>query len=256
MSSAAPLVGITGRRRPASLMGAPLGFADAPLDVYFADYATSVARAGGVPVYIPLDVDIAEILPRLDALVIAGGEDVDPARYGAEQAPETGPCSALRDDLELAAVRLAHERGIPVLGVCRGHQVINVAFGGTLTQHLGGELGPVHLPPLAGRAERTHEVRLEADSVHATALGATRLGVNSFHHQAVDAPGDGIRVVGWADDGTPEAIQHADGRIVGVQWHPETFDGDPLFEWVVQMATGAGSAANEIQEDEDDDQAA
>ena len=256
MSSTAPLVGITGRRRPASLMGAPAGFADAPLDVYFAEYATSVAKAGGVPVFIPLDVDIAEILPRLDALVIAGGEDVDPARYGAEPSPETGPCSALRDDLELAAVRIAHERGMPVLGVCRGHQVINVAFGGTLVQHLEGDLGPVHMTVLAPRAERTHDVRLAPGSVPAAVLGTTELAVNSYHHQAVGEPGDGIRVVAWAADGTPEAIQHAGGRIVGVQWHPETFDGDPLFEWVVQTAAGAGSAADEIQEDEDDDQAA
>jgi len=217
------------------MMGAPEGFADAPLDVYFAEYATSIARAGGVPVYLPLDVDVAAVLPRVDALVLAGGEDVDPARYGAAPVPETGPSSALRDDVELALVDAAHAARMPVLGICRGHQLINVAFGGTLVQHLAGERGAAHLPLTAARAARTHEVTIEADSVAGTLLG-TRLGVNSFHHQAVDRLGDGLRVVARADDDTVEAIEHHGGLIVGVQWHPETFDGDPLFAWVVEQA--------------------
>lgn len=247
MMPLSPLVGITGRRRPASILGAPQGFTDAPLDVYFAEYATSVVRAGGVPVFIPLDTDIAQIMPRLDALVIAGGEDVDPARYGAEPAPETGPCSPDRDELEFTALGLAHEAGIPVLGVCRGHQVINVAFGGTLIQHLDGDEGPRHLPLTAPRAAITHRVTLDETSVHASVWGI-ELGVNSFHHQAVATPGEGLKVVGWAEDGTIEAIEHEDGRILGVQWHPETFDADPIFRWVVDTAREIAEQKNDTQE--------
>ena len=247
MSSFSPLIGITGRRRPASILDAPRGFTDAPLDVYFAEYATNVIRAGGVPVHIPLDVDIARLMPRLDALVIAGGEDLDPARYGAEPAPQTGPWSALRDELELAAVSSAHDAGIPVLGVCRGHQVINVAFGGTLVQHIEGEVGSRHLPLAAARTALTHRVTLEETSVHAAIYG-TELGVNSFHHQAVDVPGHGLRVVGWAEDGTPEAIEHESGLILGAQWHPETFPGDPVFSWLVNAARTAARQTNNTQE--------
>lgn len=253
MTSLSPLVGITGRRRPASILGAPQGFSDAPLDVFFAEYATNVVAAGGVPVFIPLDADIAQIMPRLDALVIAGGEDVDPARYGAEPAPETGPCSAQRDDLEIAAVHLADESGIPVLGICRGHQVINVAFGGTLVQHLAGELGATHLPLTAARTALAHRVELDETSTLASVYGI-ELGVNSFHHQAVGEPGDGVRVVGRAADGTVEAIEHENGRILGVQWHPETFDADPIFRWVVdtarQIAEKKNSTTQEVQHDE------
>lgn len=247
MTSPSPLVGITGRRRPAAILGAPAGFTDAPLDVYFAEYATNVVRAGGVPVHIPLDVDIAALLPHLDALVIAGGEDVDPARYGAQAHPQTGPWSALRDELELAAVALAHDAGIPVLGVCRGHQVINVAFGGTLVQHLEGETGMRHLPLSAARTAHTHRVRLEEDSTLGAVYG-TEVGVNSFHHQAVDIPGRGVRVVGWADDGTPEAIEHENGLILGTQWHPETFDADPIFRWLVNAARASARTTNTTQE--------
>lgn len=254
MTSPAPLVGITGRRRPASILGAPRGFTDAPLDVYFAEYATSVVRAGGVPVFIPLDVDIAQIMPRLDALVIAGGEDVDPSRYGAAPAPETGPCSTQRDDLEFAAVALAHASGIPVLGVCRGHQVINVAFGGTLIQHLDGETGSRHLPLTAPRDAITHRVTLEETSTHASVWGI-EVGVNSFHHQAVAIPGEGLKVVGWAEDGTIEAIEHEDGKILGVQWHPETFDADPIFRWVVDTARQIAEHTNNTQEVQHDEAA-
>lgn len=247
MSPFRPLVGITGRRRPASILGAPSGFADAPLDVYFAEYATNVVRAGGMPVYIPLDVDIAQMMPHLNALVIAGGEDVDPSRYGAHPAPQTGPWSALRDELELTAVSLAHEAGIPLLGVCRGHQVINVAFGGTLVQHLEAETGSRHLPMAAARTALTHRVRLEEDSLHAGIYG-TEIGVNSFHHQAVDALGEGLRIVGWSEDGIPEAIEHESGLILGAQWHPETFDADPIFTWLVNAARAAARPTNNTQE--------
>ena len=246
MTSRAPLVAITGRRHAAAILGAPSGFADAPIDLYFAEYATSVAAAGGLPVHLPLDVDPAAVLPRVDALVLAGGEDVDPARYGATPHPKLGPRSALRDDVELALVAEAHAAGTPVLGICRGHQVLNVAFGGSLVQHLDGDLGGVHLPDAAPRAARTHDVELAADSIPGARFGA-RLTVNSFHHQAVDRVGTGLRVVARAADGTVEAIQHDGGRMLGVQWHPETFDGDPLFAWLVEQASTATTTRGDLR---------
>jgi gamma-glutamyl-gamma-aminobutyrate hydrolase PuuD len=184
-------------------------------------YVKAVQRAGAIPVVLPVvdpsDADeVARVLDAVDALIVTGGCDVDPQRYGAPVAPETGPVDARRDETEIALCRAVVERDQPTLCVCRGIQVLNVALGGTLTQHV-----PVHSRDDAYN-ESVHEVILEPDSRIAKALGTTALGVNTLHHQTVDTVGARVRVVGRADDGTVEAIE-VDGapRVLGVQWHPE-----------------------------------
>lgn len=222
-----PLVGITGRRRDASVLAAPSGFADAPLDIYFADYSTSVAREGGIPVFLPLDGDPAELLARLDAVLFAGGEDIDPSNYGASPAPELGYTDRRRDAFELALVRAALDHDVPVLGICRGQQLLNVALGGTLVQHVDGHSQDEH------RAERTHAVTLVEGTRQAAMLGGG-IRVNSFHHQVVDRLGEGVVAAAHDDAGAVEAIDVPGARAMAVQWHPEAFGGDPVFQWLVE----------------------
>jgi putative glutamine amidotransferase len=184
-------------------------------------YVKAVQRAGAIPIVLPVidptDRDeIERVLDAVDAVIVTGGCDVDPDRYGAPLSPETGPIDERRDDTEIALCRAVVERDQPTLCVCRGIQVLNVALGGTLTQHV-----PQHSRDDAYN-ESVHEVTLASDSRIAAALGVTKLGVNTLHHQIVDTLGARARAVGWADDGTIEAIE-VDGapRVLGVQWHPE-----------------------------------
>jgi putative glutamine amidotransferase len=184
-----------------------------------------VAAAGGLPVAADAWSDPAELLARIDALVVNGGTDLDPARYGAQPRPGGQAPDRRRDAFELGLVAAALERGVPVLGVCRGMQLLNVVLGGTLIQHLPEvtELEhDVHEP----YATPVHGLRVERGSGLAAALGGTRGAVNSVHHQAVDGLGDGLRAVAWAPDGTVEAIEDASGRLRGVQWHPEFLSGE------------------------------
>jgi putative glutamine amidotransferase len=184
-------------------------------------YVKAVQRAGAIPIVLPVidpsdATEIERLLDAVDAVVVTGGCDVDPERYGATAAPETGPVDARRDETELALCRALVARDQPTLCVCRGIQVLNVALGGTLTQHV-----PVHSRDDAYN-ESVHEVRLDPESRIAKTLGTTTLGVNTLHHQIVDTLGARARAVGWADDGTIEAIE-VDGapHVLGVQWHPE-----------------------------------
>lgn len=234
-----PLIGITGRRAVASLIGAPPGFEDAPVDIYLEEYASSARQAGGTPVHIPLEVNAEALVACLDGLILAGGEDVDPQLYGQERGEHTVPGDGLRDRGELALLRAAIELGVPVLGICRGQQLINVAFGGTLIQHLEeSEDLQAHFHGHRPRVERVQEVTFEPDSLLHEAYGA-RIEVNSFHHQAIDQLGDGVRAVGRASDGIVEAIEVEGADVVAVQWHPECFPGDPLFERFVHTAAQA-----------------
>jgi putative glutamine amidotransferase len=200
----------------------------------------AVQRAGAIPVVLPVidptDADeIARVLDAVDAVIVTGGCDVEPERYGAIAAPETGPVDARRDDTELALCRALVERDQPTLCVCRGIQVLNVALGGTLTQHV-----PVHSRDDAYNAT-VHEVTLEPQSRVAQALGTTTIGVNTLHHQTVATLGPRVRAVGWADDGTIEAIE-VDGapHVLGVQWHPEMLRHRPehlaLFRQLFELA--------------------
>jgi putative glutamine amidotransferase len=162
------------------------------------------------------------VLAPLDALVLSGGADIDPTAYGAARHPETRWMRPERDRAELSLARRALALGLPMLGICRGMQLLNVATGGTLVQHLPDELGHNRHQPTPGTFSE-HSVRLEPGSLAARAARAERVTVKSHHHQGVDELGEGIIATGWSEpDGIVEAIELADGRFVlGVLWHPE-----------------------------------
>lgn len=179
-----------------------------------------IAQAGGTPVYADESASPAALAARIDALVLNGGGDVDPTQYGADAHAQLTWVDGGRDRFEVALVSEAIARGLPVLGVCRGLHVLNVALGGTLVQHLP------EVTELTHRVDDPHDrpahpVRLLAGSAIARDYAATALEVNSVHHQAVDRLGRGLEAVGWAPDGTIEAIEDATGRVRGIQWHPE-----------------------------------
>jgi putative glutamine amidotransferase len=188
---------------------------------------TAAARSAGLRPYI-LPVlapeDAGALLEGMAGLVLTGGEDVDPARYGAPPHPALGDVHDGRDAFEIALVHAARERKLPTLAICRGVQVLNVALGGTLVQDLPSEW-PGVLPHEGGadRSARVHDVRVVAGSRLAEALGATGLATNSFHHQAVSRLGDGLRAVAHAPDGVIEGVAGTSEAwwVVGVQWHPE-----------------------------------
>lgn len=189
-------------------------------------YVRAVQAAGGVPLVLPPDDAVAEepdaLLDRLDGLMLAGGADVDPASYGATPHPATGATRPERDRFELGLAHRAIERGIPVLGICRGGQLLNVACGGTLHQHLPEVVGDDrHLETPGTFSE--HEVELEPGSLVARAAGATRISVKSHHHQGVDEVGEGLTATGHAlPDGLPEALESTDHDFaLAVLWHPE-----------------------------------
>jgi gamma-glutamyl-gamma-aminobutyrate hydrolase PuuD len=183
-------------------------------------YPDVLIAAGGAPVLLPPVLESAAAVDRLDAVVLAGGPDVGPDRYGAAPHPRTGQPRPGRDAAELAVLHRALERGIPVLGVCRGAQVLNVGLGGTLVQHVPDAVGHSGHNPSPG-VFGTVEVALEAGSRVAAALGPEAT-VRCHHHQALDRQADGLVVTGRAADGLVEAVELAGSPfVVGVQWHPE-----------------------------------
>lgn len=228
----APRIGITTYREPARW-----GEWNEPADLLPALYSSAVQNAGGVAVLLPPG-PAAHAGPALDgvhALVIAGGPDVDPERYQAERHPKTGGAREERDGWELDLVREALKRDLPLLGVCRGMQVLNTAVGGTLIQHLPDVVGTDVHAPLVG-AHGRHPVVLEADSKLAAICGV-RIDIATHHHQALDELGAGLTACGWADDGTVEAVELADRTwTIGVQWHPEAYKGDALFAALITAA--------------------
>lgn len=193
-------------------------------------YLRAVAGAGMIPLVVaPLASGFADIVARVDGLVLTGGEDVAPALYGVAPSPHTDPPHEARDRSEIALLEAAHAAMLPTLAICRGLQVANVALGGTLVQDIPSERPSttVHARSDA-RAERVHELRVATGSRLADALGATTLTVNSSHHQAVDHPAPGLTVTATAPDGIVEGMEWAgdDGWwMVGVQWHPEELTG-------------------------------
>ena len=208
-------------------------------------YVGAVQRAGGIALLLPPDRDAIEepdaLLDPLDGLVLAGGVDVGPANYGASAHPATDPPNELRDAFELALARRALEREIPLLGICRGMQVMNVAAGGTLHQHLPDVVGhDAHRVQLGVFAD--HDVRLEDGSLAARAAGEPLHTTKSHHHQGVDALGEGFVVTGWsqAGDDLPEAIEDPGRRFaLGVQWHPEADETSRLIAALVEDARAA-----------------
>jgi putative glutamine amidotransferase len=220
------------RKRP--LIGVPTGreksqrFYGLPLYIMNQTYIRVLETLGALPVMIPLQMSEATLrgtFERLDGLFLPGGEDVDPAHYGAEPHPQLGATDKERDRTELLLTRWALETGMPFLGICRGVQVLNVACGGTLIQDLL-TAGPAldkhdYTPPTFERFRISHQVNIEPDSRLANALG-TRHEVNSMHHQGIEQVGATLRVVARAEDGLPEALEvPVLPYVVGVQWHPE-----------------------------------
>jgi putative glutamine amidotransferase len=190
-------------------------------------YARAVQQAGGLALLMPPD-DAAEAAPerwldRIDALLLSGGNDIDPAFYGQPPHPETKGIRPERDRFEVALARAAVERGLPLLGICRGMELLNVACGGTLIQHLPDVVSGDH--PHQPGTFVDHEIRLEPGSLAARAAGAELVQVSSAHHQGVDRLGDGLRASGWfGEEGIVEAIELDQAEhpfALGVLWHPE-----------------------------------
>ena len=231
-----PLVGITCYHREGD---------DRPRFAVPASYVDAVRAGGGQPVLLPPgDEDPAALLGTLDGIVLCGGGDIEPERFGASADHDAiySTCSE-RDAFELALVEECLRRETPTLAICRGMQILNVALGGDLHLHLPDVVGE-SVPHRDSRERHTrHPVRIDPESRLATLLGASEVTVASWHHQAIDRLGAGLRAVAWAEDGTVEAIEvDAAPAMLAIQWHPELQVGEPdgrqrrLFEQLVQLA--------------------
>lgn len=238
-----PIVGITTRRLPASAMGpVPAGVAHTELDGLVTDYARAVHEAGGVPIMLTRFADPSDVIGIVDAVLLSGGEDVEPSRYGGTVDEHATAHDAGRDAFEVDLVGAALDANIPVLGICRGTQLLNVALGGSLVPHVADVDGFSHHQTGERPEIRRHSVRLREGSrlseIYAdSADGDGEIRVNSFHHQAVHTPGRGLRVSAVAFDGTIEGVEMEDRPVVGVQWHPEWHEGcDSVIAWLVVQA--------------------
>lgn len=238
MGNIAPVIGIVG-----ALEQAQYGVWDKPSVLTQVSYIEAIQRVGGVAVLIAPDpAVVAEpdlILDRIDALVLAGGADIDPSAYGAEPHPLTVNTVPERDEIEIALANRAIERDMPVLGICRGMQVLNVVYGGTLIQHLPEAFGhEEHRRVLGSFDGSEHDVALTAGSLAAMAAGEELHVTRSHHHQGVDRLGEGLVVSGRAVmDDLPEAIEAPEQTFVlGVQWHPEADPDSRIIGALVEQA--------------------
>jgi putative glutamine amidotransferase len=233
----APVIGLTAYSEPAQW-----AVWDAPAVLLPATYVRQVTAAGGIPVLLPPVPGVAAAISRLDGLILTGGGDIDPGRYGETRHARTTRVNEPRDAAELALAGAAFGAGLPVLGVCRGMQLLNVARGGTLRQHLADDSGHAAVPGTFG----SHPVRVGRGTRLAAILGggADRIDVPTAHHQAVDALGDGLVAAAWAADGVVEAVEldaAGDPFVLAVQWHPEAGTDPRLIEALVAAAAARAS---------------
>ena len=246
-----PLIGVTTSEVRLAAHADPLPEGDPPQREMALGmvYMRAVELAGGLPVVLPpLGHDtIAPLLDRICGICLSGGPDIDPDGYDEPvRSRQLGPTEPDLDSYELALAQLADARGMPVLGICRGSQAINVARGGSLHQHLGDLTdGSIqHRQTARGRVQ-THRVRIAPDTRLARTMAVTEAAVNSFHHQAVNRLGKGLRPVAWSPDGVIEGVEDdSDGMFMGVQWHAESLVEFPeqlaLFRALVEEADGYG----------------
>jgi putative glutamine amidotransferase len=206
-------------------------------------YVAAVVAAGAVPFVLPvLDPDDAETaISCLDGLLLTGGGDLDPALYSCPRSPAVGEVDVHRDAWEIALFRAGLARRLPMLGICRGAQVMNVALGGSLVQHLP-DISELEHCDRQHCTTPVHTVDVLDESRLRSIVGRDVVGVNSLHHQAVSNLGTGLAAVAWAEDGIVEAVEGVDGLpVVGVQWHPELLPHEPghaeLFRWLIREAT-------------------
>ncbi|MBB4930766.1 putative glutamine amidotransferase [Lipingzhangella halophila] len=195
-------------------------------------YVESVAATGAAPVLLPPVQGTAAAVPRLDALVLAGGGDIDPGRYGCPTAPRTAGVRPERDTAEIDLLTAALDLGIPVLGICRGMQLLNIVRGGTLAQHLPDIVGSSRHRQRTGVFD-SHPVTVAPHTRTAEILGRAELDVPTYHHQGLAELGTGVVATAWAHDGVVEAIEYEDvPGVVGVQWHPEMGEDPGMFAWL------------------------
>jgi putative glutamine amidotransferase len=209
-------------------------------------YADAISRAGGLPIFIPPSEDfaaVAETIARCDGMVLLGGGDVDPTSYGQTERTRLFGVNAMIDKFEIAAIKSAIELDLPILAICRGHQVLNVALGGTLVQHLEN---------YEEHRDVMHAVSVVGGSRIASAMGTTEPLTHSWHHQAIDSLAPSLQVVATAPfDDTIEAVEHSSATwVVGVQWHPEDTASEDasqqgLFDAVVRQASTRISQRNQ-----------
>ncbi|MFE5672076.1 gamma-glutamyl-gamma-aminobutyrate hydrolase family protein [Agromyces sp. NPDC056523] len=246
-----PLIGVVADRKSAS-SGA---WVDIPTDALAHAYISALQEAGGAPLMFPsLDVHVADpdrLLDLIDGLFLPGGRDIDAELYANEAHPSNDPPLRIRDELEFALVRGARDRGMPILGACRGMQVMNVALGGTLEQHIGDRLDLT--PHRATVGEKTeHPVAIHEGTLLHSITHDDEFDISSHHHQAVDQLGEGLIASASAPDGLIEAIETTDGSFcLGVQWHPEERldpEGITLIKAFVSAARAHGRAGAPVRE--------
>ena len=223
-----PLIGITVNYDPLDIVGMSscMGISGQDWSFVAGDYVYGIEKAGGIPVLLPRTKSVETLKPLIDAMdgiLVTGGHDVDPHSYNERTKGYCGRVVPQRDEMDLFVTRYAYEQKKPLLGICRGIQIMNAAFGGKLYQDLEKEGGfEHHFMDNTPREYPVHTVTIEKDSILGRILGETA-EVNSFHHQAVKDPGENVRIIAHSADGVPESIEVSGGNAftLGVQWHPE-----------------------------------